>query len=158
MSTETFSSGASWIWAAPAAPIHNDWRYFRHRWSAPANLKRATLLITADSRYECSLNGVHIGRGPVRSFPYAYSYDIYDITASVQSGAENVIGALVNAYGDHSMVYIRGSKDAAGLLVEIILEDANGKITRVGSGTDWKTAPCEAFNAQAPRISVQLGF
>ena len=73
MSTETFSSGAGWIWAEPTAALHNDWRYFRHRWLAPANLKRATLLITADSRYEVSLNGTHIGRGPVRSFPYAYA-------------------------------------------------------------------------------------
>ncbi len=155
MSTETFSSGAAWIWDHPEQAVHNDWRYFRHRWTAPANLKRATLLITADSRYECSLNGVHIGRGPVRSFPYAYAYDVYDITPSVEAGKENVIAALVNAYGDHSMVYIIGG---AGLMVEIILEDTSGTITRIGSGTDWKTAVCEAFNAQAPRISVQLGF
>ncbi|MBA3872897.1 MAG: family 78 glycoside hydrolase catalytic domain [Anaerolineae bacterium] len=155
MSTETFSSGAVWIWAEPTAALHNDWRYFRHRWTAPVNIRRATLLITADSRYEVSLNGTHIGRGPVRSFPYAYAYDVYDITASVQAGAENVIAALVNAYGDHSMVYILAG---AGLLCEIILEDNSGKIMRVGSGSDWKTTPCEAFNAQAPRISVQLGF
>jgi alpha-L-rhamnosidase len=119
MSTETFSSGVGWIWAAPAASIHNDWRYFRHRWQAPANLRRATLLITADSRYECSINGTHIGRGPVRSHPYAYSYDSYDITPSVQAGEENVIAALVNADGNHSMVYIRDTKNVAGLLCEI---------------------------------------
>src|SRR5215212_11955050 len=123
-STETFSSGAAWIWDDPEAAIHNDWRYFRFRWIAPETIKRATLLITADSRYECSLNGTHIGRGPVRSFPYAYSYDVYDITASVQPDAENVVAALVNAYGDHSMVYIKG---AAGLLVELILENNDGK-------------------------------
>ncbi len=139
----------------PEAALHNDWRYFRFRWIAPETVKQATLLITADSRYECSLNGSHIGRGPVRSFPYAYSYDVYDITASVQPDAENMIAALVNAYGDHSMVYI---KAGAGLLVEIIIEDNDGKITRIGSSTEWKTTPCEAFNALAPRISVQLGF
>src|SRR6476660_7220011 len=109
MSTETFSTGAGWVWVAPAAPIHNDWRYFRHRWVAPADLKRATLLITADSRYECSLNGTHLGRGPVRGFPFAYAYDTYDITSQVRSGTENVIAALVNYLGDHTMSYIRGA-------------------------------------------------
>lgn len=154
-STETFSSGAVWIWDQPAAALHNDWRYFRFRWIAPATIKSATLLITADSRYECSLNGSHIGRGPVRSFPYAYAYDVYDITASIKPDEENVIAALVNAYGDHSMVYI---KAGAGLLVELIIEDNDGKITRIGSSSEWKTTACEAFNALAPRISVQLGF
>lgn len=153
--TETFSLSASWVWGEKAGSSHNEWRYFRYRWTAPKNIRRATLLMTADSRYECSLNGTHIGRGPVRSFPFAYAYDIYDITPSVRAGADNVIAAQVNAFGDQTMVYIRG---AAGLLAEIIVEDTNGQITRIGSGTDWKTTPCEAFNPLAPRISVQLGF
>jgi alpha-L-rhamnosidase len=153
--TETFSSNAAWIWGEKDILSQNEWRYFRQRWVAPANLRRATLLITADSRYECRLNGTHLGRGPVRSFPYAYAYDIYDITPSVQAGADNVIAILVNVFGDHTMVYIRG---AAGLLAEIILEDNDGKITRIGSGSDWKTTACEAFNRLAPRISVQLSF
>jgi alpha-L-rhamnosidase len=153
--TETFSSSACWIWGEKDVLAQNEWRYFRYRWTAPTDTRRATLLVTADSRYECTLNGTHIGRGPVRSFPYAYAYDVYDITPSVQARAENVIAVLVNSFGDHSMVYIQG---AAGLLVEIILEDNDGRITRIGSGSDWKTTPCEAFNRLAPRISVQLGF
>src|SRR4051794_32102624 len=100
MSTETFLLGGGWVLGETTAALHNDWRYFRHRWTAPSDVRRATLLITADSRYECSINGTHIGRGPVHSFPYAYAYDVYDITPSVQAG-ENVIAALVNAFGDH---------------------------------------------------------
>lgn len=154
-STETFSSAASWIWGQQDSNIKNEWRYFRFKWAAPANVKKATLLITADSRYEVSLNGGHIGRGPVRGFPYAYYYDSYDITPSVVADAENVITALVNSFGDHTMVYIKG---AAGLLCEIIIEDDAGQVMRIGSNTDWRTAACEAFNREAPRISVQLGF
>src|SRR5688500_14124354 len=123
--TETFSLNAAWICGEKDILSQNEWRYFRQRWNAPANLRRATLLIPADSRYECSLTGPHIGRGPVRSFPYAYAYDMDDITPSVQAGADNVIVVLVNAFGDHTMVYIQG---AAGLLAEVILEDNDGKI------------------------------
>ena len=130
--TETFSSSAAWIWGEKERVSHNEWRYFRFHWVAPATIRRATLLITADSRYECSLNGLHIGRGPVRGYPFAYYYDSYDITASVRPAAENTIATLVNSYGDHTMVYVRG---AAGLLCEIILEDNDGKITRIGSGS-----------------------
>ncbi len=155
LSTEMFSSHAVWIWGEKETVTQNEWRYFRYRWTAPSTIRRATLLITADSRYECRLNGAHIGRGPVRGFPFAYYYDSYDITASVQPGTENVIATLVNSYGDQTMVYVRG---AAGLLCEIIVEDDNGTVTRMGSGSDWRTTICEAFNPLAPRISVQLGF
>ena len=68
---------------------------------------------------------------------------------------DNVIAALVNFLGDHTMGYIRG---AAGFLCEIIVQDAQGGFTHIGTNTDWRTTPCEAFNALAPRISVQLGF
>ena len=154
-SIDKFSSHARWIWGNADQMPHNVWRYFRHCWTAPADIQRAMLLITADSQYECRLNGTQIGRGPVRGFPHAYFYDVYDITALVRPGMDNVIAALVNFLGDHTMCYIRG---AAGLLSEIIIQDAQGGFTHIGSNADWCTTPCEAFNALAPRISVQLGF
>ena len=155
VSMDTFSSQARWIWGDFDQAPHNVWRYFRHRWTAPNDCQRVILLITADSHYECSVNGTHIGRGPVRAFPFAYSYDVYDITALVRPGMDNIIAALVNFLGDHTMGYIRG---AAGFLCEIVIQDSQGSLSRIGSNTDWRTTPCEAFNALAPRISVQLGF
>ncbi len=155
MSTLTFSSAARPIWGVADPTTQNVWRYFRGRWQAPADIQRASLLITADSRYELGLNGQFVGRGPVRGFPYAYFYDVYDITASLRPGAENVVAALVTFLGDHTMGYIRG---AAAFMAEIIVEDSRGGLTRVGTNTGWRTAHCEAFNAHSPRISVQLGF
>ena len=152
---QTFSAAARWIWGDDDPTKRNLWRYFRYTWITPANTVRATLLITADSRYECSLDARHIGRGPVRGFPFAYFYDIYDITPFVQRGETNTLAVLVNALNDHTMTYIRGG---AGLLCEILLEDANGGITRFGSDASWRTASCPAFNNDAPRISVQLDF
>jgi hypothetical protein len=150
-----FSSAARWIWGSDDATSYNVWRYFRHTFTVPVGLKRGTLLLTADSHYEASLNGSHIGRGPVRAFPFAYSYDEYDITPQLIPGQTNVIAALVNYVGDHTMSYIRG---AAGFLCEIVLEDAQGNVTRIASDSSWKTLLNPAIKAETPRISVQLDF
>jgi hypothetical protein len=150
-----FSPGAQWIWGGDDPTARNQWRYFRGRFPAPAGVRRATLLLTADSRYECSVNGRYIGRGPARGFPFAYSYDVYDLTPDLRPGADNVIAVLVNHLADHTMSYIPG---AAGLLCEIVLEDEAGHETRYASGKDWRTAVCATFNNDAPRIATQQEF
>ncbi len=86
----------------------------------PADVARATLLITADSAYELHVNGAFTGRGPVRSFPFAYAYDVYDVTPLLQEGA-NTLAVLAHHLGDHTMTYIRG---AAGLLAELVRGDS----------------------------------
>ena len=151
---DAFSAAAQWIWGGDDATDHNVWRYFRCTFAAPANIERATLLITADSAYELFIDGAFVGRGPARGLPFAYSYDVYDVTPSLRTG-DNTLAVLAHYLGDHTMCYIRG---AAGFLAELVLETADGEIVRIPSDNRWRTAPCAAFNAQAPRISVQLGF
>src|ERR671932_2529827 len=155
MTTTPFSPEACWIWGSDDEGERNLWRYFRRRFTVPGPLRRATLLITADSRYECHLNGHYIGRGPVRGFPFNYFYDTYDITPNLRAGDENVIAVLVNHLGDHTMGYIRGRP---GLLCEILLEDEQGNESRIPSDANWRTTPCNTFNNDAPRISIQLDF
>jgi alpha-L-rhamnosidase len=155
VSTAQFSPEAQWIWGSDDQGEHNIWRYFRRRFSVPGGLARATLLITADSRYECAVNGRALGRGPARGFPFAYSYDVYDITPDLRTGDVNVIAVMANHLGDHTMSYIRGRP---GLLCELLLEDAQGNVTRYSSDSSWRTAPASTFASAAPRISVQLEF
>ncbi len=150
-----FSPAARWIWGAGDLAPQNVWRHFRRSFTAPEGVKRATLLLTADSHYECSVNGRYLGRGPVRGFPFAYRYDVYDVTGDLRPGAANVIAVLVNFLNDHTMGYIRGR---GGLLCELIVEDAEGNVTRLASDAGWRTQPCAMFNANAPRVSVQLDF
>ena len=153
----TFSSAAAWIWGGDVAnepSPKNDWRYFRTSVNVPPGVVRATLLITADSAYELHVNGAFTGRGPVRSFPFAYAYDVYDVTPLLQEGA-NTLAVLAHHLGDHTMTYIRG---AAGLLAELVVETAGGEMVSFASGDGWRTTHCDAFNADATRISVQLGF
>ncbi len=150
-----FAPTAQWIWSGDDPAQRNQWRYFRGRFTPPAGFRRATLLLTADSRYECSVNGRYIGRGPARGFPFAYSYDVYDITPALRAGADNVIAVLVNHLADHTMSYIPGR---AGVLCEIVLQDEAGTETRYSSDKDWRTAVCTTFNNDAPRIATQQEF
>lgn len=155
MAPFVFSPFAHWIWGQDDATTYNVWRYFRRDFSVPPDIQRASLLITADSRYECSANGHSLGRGPARSFPYSYSYDVYDLTPYLQPGEPNNLAVLVNYLGDHTMTYIRGR---AGFLCEILLEDAHGNLSNYPSDAQWKTTPCHTFSALAPRIAIQLDF
>jgi len=52
-----FSAGTCWIWGGDEVSPRNAWRCFRHDVPVPRELERATLLITADSRYHCRING-----------------------------------------------------------------------------------------------------
>ncbi|MDB5078090.1 MAG: alpha-L-rhamnosidase [Chloroflexi bacterium] len=155
MTNNEFSTEARWIWGSDDPSERNLWRYFRRNFSTDQELNRATLLITADSRYECTINGQFIGRGPARGFPFAYGYDVYDITAHLAAGAENAIGVLVNHLNDQTMSYINGKP---GFLAELVLEDAAGNITRLASDKQWRTTPALTFNNAAPRISIQHDF
>lgn len=150
-----FSPATQWIWGADDHSATNIWRYFRKGIEIGENVQRATLLITADSCYEVSLEAAFVGRGPIRGFPWAYPYDVYDLTALVRRGEVNTITVLVNHLGDHTMSYIRG---APGFLCELVIEYENGQIERIGTDSSWLTAPCLMFNNAAPRISIQLPF
>ncbi len=141
LQSDQFSALARWIWGENDTSVRNVWRYFRHRFDVPADMARATLLITADSRYECHLNGTFIGRGPARNFPFSYDYDVYDVTSRY--------------LGDQSMGYIRGEH---GFLSELVLETVSGEVICIASDSGWRTAPCDFFNNDAPRISLQLEF
>jgi hypothetical protein len=150
----TFSSAAHWIWGGGQRSPKNEWRYFRTTCEVPHDIARATLLLTADSSYELHVNGDFVGRGPVRGFPFAYFYDVYDVTPLLHPGA-NTLAILARHLGDHTMTYIQG---APGLLAELVLQTVSGEVISVATGQDWRTTDCEAFNAAATRISVQLGF
>ncbi len=58
----------------------------------------APLRISADSRYILWVNGVEVGRGPIRSQPRRLRYDEYDVASHLDGGA-NVIAVLVTYYG-----------------------------------------------------------
>jgi alpha-L-rhamnosidase len=58
----------------------------------------APLRLTVDSRYVLYVNGVEIGRGPIRSQPRRLRFDEYDIAEALMPG-DNTIAVLVTYYG-----------------------------------------------------------
>ena len=71
---------AAWIWDGGEASPRNAWRCFRRSFALEAEgWDNALLSITADSRYALWVNGVFVGRGPARSWPFAQSYDSYEV-------------------------------------------------------------------------------
>ncbi|MFO7696040.1 MAG: alpha-L-rhamnosidase N-terminal domain-containing protein, partial [Anaerolineae bacterium] len=59
--------------------------------------ERVPARITADSRYILYVNGVEVGRGPIRSQPRRLHYDLYDLAPYLKTGV-NVVVVHVECY------------------------------------------------------------
>lgn len=145
---------ARWIWGGGPVSPRNEWRCFRKAFYYDNANGSASLKLTADSRYILYVNGELLGRGPVRSWPSALSYDEYDLTGILVPGAHNAIAVLVNHYGIPTFQYLRG---AGGLLAQL---ECTGAKQQVALATDstWKTAVYEGMNPFTSRMSCQLPF
>ena len=149
-----FSAKNQWLWGQDDTSEQNVWRYFRRTFTGPTTGVAATLLITADSRYELYVNGERLGRGPARGFPFHYYYDLYDLTPYLKPGQANVLAVLANHLGDPTFGYIVGRP---GFLCELQLRNEE-QTTLVLSDEAWRTKRCDAFSQAVPRISLQLEF
>jgi len=81
-----------------AAPHEFTRVLFRKTFDLDAVPEAAPLRLTADSRYVLFVNGVEVGRGPIRSQPRRLRFDEYDIAGDLRAG-ENTIAVLVTYYG-----------------------------------------------------------
>ena len=57
--------------------------------------------VTADGRYILFVNGVRVGRGPVRCNPLYQRYDEYDLAPYLHAG-RNVFAVLAHVYVLHT--------------------------------------------------------
>jgi alpha-L-rhamnosidase len=144
---------ASWLWGSGAMSPRNEWRCFRRCFDAPSNVEQVVVRLTADSRYVLFVNGIRVGRGPVRSWPFELAYDEYEIGHLLRPGAENVIAVLVIHYGISTFQYLRGR---GGLLLQLDIPGFAGPI--LATDDSWKTAVHRGHNPRTSRISCQLGF
>src|ERR1035437_10269045 len=99
---------AKWIWNSGIESPRNEWWCFRKSFEIPSEeWERATITLTADSRYVLYINGIQAGRGPVRSWPFEQSFDCYEIGHLLKPGKVNTIAVLVLHYGVSTFYYIR---------------------------------------------------
>jgi hypothetical protein len=130
---------AEWIWCEGEAVPENFYLYCRRTFEVNGEADRASLHITAGSRYQLFVNGQFVGRGPARSLQEWQQYDTYDILPHLRPG-ENCIAAIVHHFGveTHNTTLGRGGFFAQGEVV------AGGATTRLDTGDSWRLLPASA--------------
>ncbi len=148
-------SGAKWV-AAPEANQPNNPKgpkssyetvLLRREFTVQPNLKRAIVQLCGLGQYEMTLNGAKVGTDLLSPGWTLYNktdlYDTYDITSSLQTGA-NAVGLFLGNgfYNVHGGRYTKltcsfGPVQAIAL---IRLEYADGSVATVVTDDKWKTA------------------
>lgn len=145
---------AKWVWIDGEKSPKNFWLAARKVICIQDHLKKAKLHITADSRYVIWLNGKRLGQGPVRSWPWDWSYDSYDVNGVLCSG-RNVISVLVLHYGVSNFQYI---ENRARLLAQLDMVTAKGKKISIGTDRTWKGVSHPSYDRKTMRISCQQAW
>ncbi|MBC7319703.1 family 78 glycoside hydrolase catalytic domain [bacterium] len=145
---------AKWIWDTSGEHPRNYWLAFRKTFDKPEDVDSAVLNITADSRYVVYINGKRIGFGPVRSWPFEYSYDTYYVKDYLIPG-KNVIAVLVTHIGVSTFQYIEGR---GGLIAQLDLYKDNEIIESIITDKSWKNREHTSFQRASVRISCQQGW
>jgi alpha-L-rhamnosidase len=102
--------------------------------------------ITADSRYLLLVNGVEVGRGPVRSQPHRLHYDEYDLAPALAAGTNHVV-VLVTYYGTANSFWQPASPNQGlGRAGVLVLEADLGDRLLVTDET-WQVAEAPAWTA-----------
>lgn len=144
---------ANWIWSGGDSHPRNLYIYARKSFKLPTGQTNGKLRITADSRYKLFVNGVFVGRGPVRSDPHRQSYDMYDISPHLTKG-NNLIAILVNHIGQGTYSYIPG-RPAFICEAEITWDGGSEEII---TDDTWKVLPAAAWVQSGVRMNRRLGF
>lgn len=145
---------AKWIWDESGKHPRNYWLAFRKTFDKPEDIDDAVLNITADSRYVVYINGKRVGFGPVRSWPFEYSYDTYYIKDYLVPG-KNVIAVLVTHFGVSTFQYIEGR---GGLIAQLDFYKNDGIIESIITDKTWKNKENSSFKRASVRISCQQGW
>ncbi|MCC8143533.1 MAG: alpha-L-rhamnosidase N-terminal domain-containing protein [Tannerellaceae bacterium] len=119
-------------------------RYLRKEFEVPA-IKKARLYITGLGFYECYLNGWKVGADvfapTATDYTKQVNYNIYDVTDLLTSG-KNTVGVIL---GNGCYFTMRtGQVRNFGfpkLLMQLEIEDTNGRIQVITSDESWKITP-----------------
>ena len=144
--------------APPRTEPPNRWMLFRRLFTLDVAPAEALVRCTVDGRYQLFVNGVRVGRGPMRCSPLFQRYDTYDIAPHLRAGA-NVIAALVHVYGVDTAWYetVKGMWAPTFGDGAFWLEGDAGSV-RLDSGRDWRCLESRAWARDTPRMNSGLGF
>jgi len=145
---------AQWIWCQGEDRPKNFYLYVRKTLVLPTAAKSATLLISADSRYQLFVNGTFVARGPARCDRRWQYFDPWDIAPYLHEG-KNALAALVHHYGETTFWYTLGR---GGFLAQADIVCENQFKVLLQTDDTWKVQPSEAWERSLPRMSMQQGF
>lgn len=144
---------APWIWRAQAAdvPTYNQTIVARKTVELAAPV-RGVLRISADSFYRLSINGRWVADGPCRAWPEHYQYDVLDVTAYLQSGANELeVVARYFGVGDFHKV-----PRQPGLMAQLDVTLSDGQAASVVTDASWQVAEARGWLANTPKVSIQM--
>jgi alpha-L-rhamnosidase len=131
---------AQWLQPQAASAQLDRVTYLRRQVSVPAGvLVRATAYVAAAHTYQLFVNGRLKDRGPSFCFPDEQYFRCVDVTSALQPGRHNLLGVLHHWYGPgkgRPLSY-------PGLLVEVALHYADGRVVRIGTDGEWTELPAE---------------
>lgn len=140
---------ARWIWKGLTCSP-NEFLYFRKTFNVASAVKKARILITAESWYELYINGKFVHKGTSVSYPNQQIYDNLDISKYLKKG-KNLVAVLVNYYGIPSGWSV--PKQAA-LMAQL---EINGNQV-VGTDNSWKYAVAKEWKQDVVRRSFYLNL
>lgn len=125
---QTASSAGSipqWIWY-PETPVASDaTRYFRKTFEITERIRRARVLVTGDDAFTLWLNGREVAKG---GQPILREVDV---TPLMRPGRNVLAASVFNAIAP------------AGLLLELRIEDPQGRVQKVFSDDSWRCSTQE---------------
>ncbi len=153
--------------APPRSDGLNRWFLFRRRVTLDFKPDRGWFDVTCDGKYKLFINGVRIGRGPVRCSPLFQRYDRYEDVSCFRAG-ENVIGLLVHTYGVDTAfhegvhghwreTFGEGALWLDGELGAGAPGDSGARV-KLGTDLDWRVLECDAWERDTPQVNSGLGF
>ena len=150
---------AHWVWfRPPALAVDTATRmvladptdrlaFFRRTFTLESVPTHAPARIWIDGRYVLRINGVEVGRGPVRCDPRAAHYDVVDIAPYLQPG-ENVIAIIGRHFGHATSWWMpvppSYSMGAGSLVFEALIGDE-----WIVTDRQWRCSPGDAWTPVA---------
>ena len=125
---------ASWIWYPEKKVIDNSRRYFKKEFILPENVKSAWACVTADDKFQMSVNGVPVGKGDNWGIP-----QIIDMKMALRSGQQNTI--VIDVFN-----FLGG----AGVRAEFAFKTEDGETISLLTGTGWESSrDCRKWKSAA---------
>ena len=141
-------AGAKWLWFAgdgttPPAGI----RYFRSKVNLPADISIASakLYITADDRYNVSVNGAG-HKGPTGTDSWR-GYQTYDVAKELHAGPNTVVVLAENT-----------EAGGAGLIARLIVTTSGGETITLVTDGSWEAADSSSGSFAPVRVLGDYGI